>query len=184
MLIREREACGLVDEEIADPFKPESAVHAANPLGKVPVLILPGRLPIIDSPLIVEYLDTSLPGIASLSPSGEARWQSLRQQALADGIMDAAVAIVFEKARTDTAPSGRWLQRWQQAIVAGVSELEKELDHLRPVPDVGAIAVACALTYLDFRHGGLNWRAGAEGLARWLEEVVQRPSMIATQPVQ
>jgi glutathione S-transferase len=182
VLVRERQASGLVEEQIADPFDSGSAVQSANPLGKVPALVISGRSAIFDSPLIVEYLDSNLPGAASLPPSGEARWRSLRYQALADGIMDAGVSMVFEKARSDSTPSARWMDRWRTAILGSVAMLEDEVQDLPTFPDVGAIAVACALCYLDFRHAALNWRADAEKLVLWLEDATRRPSMTATEP--
>ena len=182
VLIRERDATAYVDEEIAQPLENPPALREANPLGKVPVLLVPGQDPIIDSPVIVEYLDCNLPGNSSLPKTGTARWRALGQQAIGDGILDAAFSIVAEKGRKDATVSAFWLDRWCVAIMSGVALLETKAAELARVPDVGSISIACALDYLDFRHPDLNWRSSAPLLTTWHEHAVARSSFLETRP--
>lgn len=182
VFVRERGAQPLVSEIVMQPFDGPPALLSANPLGKVPVLQLEGGTSLMDSPLIVEFLDVNLPGEPTLPIGGVRRWATLRRQAIADGLMDAAVAIVFERQRHDAAPSEHWVNRWTQAIERSVLALEAEATQLAPSPDIGSIAVACALGYLDFRHGDLEWRSNAPQLSQWFRQQANRSSMLDTAP--
>ena len=151
-----------------------------NPLSKVPSLTLDDGTHLYDSPVICEYLD-SLHGGAKMFPaSGQARWTALRRQALADGMMDAAVARRGESRRpaNEQSPAGMELQRAK--VVAGLDVLEAEADKLGSGIDIGLISIACALSYLDFRFASEEWRKGHPKLARWFEAFAKRPSMQST----
>lgn len=183
VFLREKQLSDQVSEVMVDPLH-DGKIRKTNPLGKVPVLLLPNAEPLFDSPLIIEYLDATLKDTSSAQISGEQCWQTLRWQALADGMMDAAVAIVFEKNRTDATPSAFWMDRWATSIKSGVAVMERQADCLADYPDIGSIATGCMLGYLDFRHADLAWRSAAPRLARWYEAIVSRQSMLATMPVE
>lgn len=182
VLIRERGALDLFVEEIVNPLETGETLRRVNPLGKIPVLLSSSEAPLFDSPLIIEYLDAVLPGEHLLPSEGENRWRVLRQQALADGIMDAALAMTFEKMRVDAAPSAFWMVRWREAVSRGVLELENRSEELHPLPDIGSIAIACALGYLDLRCEQLHWRKHAPVLAGWYAKAAERQSMRDTTP--
>src|SRR5262245_45917290 len=169
----------------ASGLGPGSEVAKDNPLGKVPCLITDDGLALYDSPVICEYLDSLHNGAKFLPANGPARWSALRRQALADGLMDAAVARVMESRRPDNERSPAFADK-QRAVIAGALDfMEAEADKLgdpEGATDLGAIAVGCALGYMDLRHRTDNWRRGRSKLAKWYEVYAQRPSMKATVP--
>jgi len=181
VLLRERKATAMVEECVVSPFDDMDLVRQANPLAKIPVLLLPEADPLFDSSVIVEYLDAVLPGSTGIK-EGEDRWQTLRRQSLGNGVMDAAVAMTFERTRTDTTPSPFWMERWDAAVRAGVAKLETGAAALGDLSDAGTISIACALAYLDFRHPNMEWRIKAPTLKRWFEETSSRSSMQETAP--
>ncbi|HYF55123.1 MAG TPA: glutathione S-transferase [Salinarimonas sp.] len=177
---------GLADRlEIvpADTLDPNEALRAQNPLGKIPTLVLENGDTLFDSRVIVEYLDALAGGGGVIPASGDARFQALRLQALADGLMDAALMGVYE---TRFRPEGMrvraWLDHQGGKVDRALQALER--DHATPggPVTVGEIAVACALGYLDLRFAGA-WRAGHPRLVAWLEDFEARvPAFGATRP--
>jgi len=169
----------------ASVLGPGSEVAKDNPLGKVPCLIADDGQALYDSPVICEYLDSLHGGPKFFPPAGAARWAALRRQALADGIMDAAVARVMENRRPENERSPVSQEKLRKVIAGALDSLEAEADKLgdpKGTTDIGAITVACALGYMDLRHGADNWRQGRPKLATWYEAYAQRPSMSATVP--
>jgi glutathione S-transferase len=176
---------GLADriEKVAapgSPLKPNREGPAAPPLAKIPALLTDDGQLLYDSPVICEYLDGLHGGAKMFPASGTARWTALRRQALADGMMDAAVARRGESRRpaNEQSPVGMELQRAK--VVGGLAALESEADKLGNGIDIGLISIACALGYLDFRFGAEEWRKGHPKLARWFEDFSKRPSMQST----
>ena len=189
MLVIEKGLNDRVEVVVANPLQDPPELLAANPLAKVPALIVeplvePGGGPgftLFDSPLLCAYLDgLSVPRL--IPEAGPERWQVLRREALADGITDAAVSSVMEGRRIESQRSPEWLARWRSAILRGVVELDKEAVALGERFDLGAIASAAALAYLDFRVPQIDWRAQAPRLSTWLEGVRSRESFAATVP--
>ncbi|MFN6956562.1 MAG: glutathione S-transferase C-terminal domain-containing protein, partial [Acetobacteraceae bacterium] len=132
--------------------------------------------------VIVEYLD-GLPGGPRLIPEGgAARLRALTLQALADGLCDAAVALRYETAvRPEALRWPEWSAGQTTKVVASLDTLERAwLSHLASTLDIGVIATACALGYLDYRFAALGWREGRPGLAAWYQGFAARPSMQAT----
>lgn len=182
ILIREKNAVSLVAEERVSALEDPASLHAANPLGKVPALLLDDGSTLFDSPVICEYLDATLGGPALLPVTGAARWTDLRLQAIGDGIADAAVSLTFEKNRPEGERSANWIGRWRRAILRSVDLLEREHQSLTVPPILGTIAVGSALSYLDFRHADLGWRDGRPGLAAIHATLSARPSFAETAP--
>jgi glutathione S-transferase len=161
------------------PVEPSAALNQTNPIGKIPALITDEGVEFYDSPVICEYLD-SLQGARLFPASGPARWDVLRQQALADGIMDAAVLVRYET----------WLRpaelRWNDWTEGQTSKIERALDVLEGQVvglaglTIGTISIACALGYLDLRLGHLVWRDRRPQLSSWLADFAQRPSFQST----
>jgi len=147
----------------------------------VPTLVLDDGRTLYDSPLIAEYLDALPRDCPALIPSvGTMRWEVLRQQALGDGILDAAVALVMEMRRADAQQSTHWKARWQSAIKRALLVMEPDSAGFDNRVTLGQISFASALGYLDFRLPAIDWRAIAPGAANWYADFSKRPSMKAT----
>lgn len=172
---------GLADRvEIAvvKPFEDES-VREVNPLSKVPCMLTDDGKPLHDSRVICEYLD-DLAGAGLFPKSGEARWRALTLQSLADGMGDAAVRTAQERRRAEGDRHADVIERQLKAIEAALDLFETEdLSGWQ----IGEIAVAAQLGYLDFRSI-LDWRAGRPRLDAWYERASKRDSMVATEPWQ
>ena len=154
-------------------------VFAANPLGKVPVLLRPGLPALFDSDLICAYLDTLHDGPRLIPAEGEARWQALRVQAIAQGLAQAGIAVRWETVRRPEAlryPALR--EGYTDKLIASYDWLESELDTEGPI-DVGHIALATALSWLEFRELP-SFRRQRPRLSAWLDAFETRPSMQAT----
>jgi glutathione S-transferase len=165
------------------PLEPNGATVAANPLGKIPALERPDGPTLYDSRVITRYLD-SLHGGPKLYPEGAALWSTLTLEALADGLLDAAVLTVYEaRLRPEDRRFAAWTDAQRGKIARALDALESEwLAHLKGPTDAGAIAVASALGYLDFRFPDIDWRATRPGLAGWFEIAATRPGFAETAP--
>jgi glutathione S-transferase len=159
---------------------PASGLIKENPLGKVPSLTLDDGTHLYDSPVICEYLDTLHAGGKMFPAAGPARWTALRRQALADGMMDAAVARRGESLRPDGERSAAAMEAQRRKVATGLDALEAEADRLGEGIDIGLIAIGCALGYLDFRFADEDWRKDHPKLARWFGTFSSRPSMKTT----
>jgi len=164
------------------PLDTGQAPVAHNPLGKVPTLARPDGPAIYDSRVICAYLDQFAQ--SGLYPDGARRWDALTLEATADGMLDAALAMVYEsRLRPEDirfAPfvEGQWLK-----IARSLDMLEARwISYLAGPVCIGQIATACALSYLDLRHNTRNWRDGHPTLATWHLKFAQRDSMRATEP--
>lgn len=168
-------------EVTASPLGGEDRINTANPLGKIPALIRADGPAIYDSRVITRFLDAH--ARAGFYP--EARlWEVLTLEATADGIMDAAVGIIYEKRHR---PEEMWFHPWLDGqwtkIMRALDAVEwKWMSHLAGPLDMGQIGVACALGYLDLRHGDKHWRDGRPALADWYTQFAKRPSMKDTVP--
>jgi glutathione S-transferase len=173
-----RERIEIVPVHVS-PVEPSDALNQTNPIGKIPALIADDGAELYDSAVICEYLD-SLQGPRLFPASGPARWQVLRQHALADGILDAAVLLRYE---TWLRPAPLRWQEWTDGqsskIARGLDVLEGEVAGLTGLT-IGSISIACALGYLDLRFGDMFWRDRRPQLSSWLEDFAQRPSFEST----
>jgi glutathione S-transferase len=161
------------------PVIPHEGVRSSNPLGKIPALITDDGTVLYDSPVICEYLEALAGGNRIFPPAGAARWTALRRQALADGMMDAAVLTRYEQAvRPKELRWEPWVDGQFLKIRTALDALERE--DLAGAFDIGTISIACALSYLDLRFAGEGWRTSRPRLAAWLASVSQRPSLAAT----
>lgn len=161
----------------------DSPIYENNPLGKVPCLVLDDGRSIFDSPVICEYLDALIPAVVLFPVQGEARWKALRFQAIADGIMDAAVLGLRETMRDPQEQSQDWIAHQNNIRQASLQCLENEINELAGGPlTIGQVAIACALSYLDLRYGDENWQAHYPKLAKWHDVFKKRPSMAETEP--
>jgi len=161
------------------PTRRNEQVFAENPLGKVPVLLRPGRPPLFDSDVICAYLDTLHEGRKLIPPEGEPRWQALRVQAVAQGLAEAGIAVRWETVRRPAELRyGPLRDGYIEKLISSYDWLENELD-VGAAPHVGHIAVATALGWLEFRELP-SFRERRPRLTAWYDEFAQRVSMRAT----
>jgi glutathione S-transferase len=159
----------------------EPALIAANPLSKIPCLITGDGTSLFDSRVICEYLDSIEDGTLPMFPrAGRGRWRALKQQAMADGILDAAVLLRRELQNPRDAARDAWNARQKAAISRTLDELEKDPPH--EAIDIGSIAVACALGYLDFRFGAEPWRPAHPRLNTWFAAFEKNAPIARTVP--
>ncbi|MDE1173215.1 MAG: glutathione S-transferase [Parvibaculaceae bacterium] len=182
VLVHEKGCAEQVEYILAATMEDPAALHAANPLGRVPALITPEGTPVIESDVICAYLDEVLPGQKLIPSEGPAHWQSLYRQSLGDGIMEAAIRLIYEKNRPESERSAMWMARWKRAIDRSVIALEADMGVAQSGLDIGGIAVACALGYIDFRHPDIEWRANAPRLSGWYATMSARPSFVESNP--
>ena len=161
---------GLIDdiELQGGPSGDDDVIYQQNPLGKIPVLVTADGRAIYDSPVILEYLDAiTTPGSLIPTESG-ARFDALRLQALADGILDAAILIIYEgRYRPDQQPYEPWLDFQRGKIERTLDVLAADPPPAEPIT-VGTNALASGLGYLDFRKQ-VEWRARNPALIPWLD---------------
>ncbi|MEZ5926558.1 MAG: glutathione S-transferase [Hyphomicrobiaceae bacterium] len=171
-----------IQVETTDTNDPDGSLRKQNPLGKIPTLVLEDGFCLYDSHVICEYLD-SLHAGARLIPDGPARWPALRLAALADGLMEAALLLVYEKRiRPEATWNSQWIDMQQQKIDTGLDHLEESQGPIGARPDIGEIGLACALGYLDLRHQG-KWRGSHPRLVKWLEDFAAKVPAFETTKV-
>jgi glutathione S-transferase len=166
----------------AHPVNRDRSVVERNPLGKIPTLVTDAGTALFDSRVICEYLNGL--GDGHLLPAaGEARFAILTDQALADGLMDAAVLARYESAlRPEQLRWPDWSGGQMEKVSSALSDFERRAAAWEGRVDLGVIAVGCALGYLDFRYAGIEWRAPNPSLARWYEQFAVHESMAKTRP--
>jgi glutathione S-transferase len=164
------------------PVNRDPKLSARNPLGKAPTLLTDEGAVLFDSRVICEYLDALGGGRLTPAP-GPARWVALTEQALGDGIMDAAVLVRYEDtARPAALRWAGWVDGQLSKVRHGLDEIERRAAGFGDRVDAGTIALGCALGYLDFRFASLEWRAGRPAAAAWFGRFGERESMVATRP--
>ncbi|MEM7215653.1 MAG: glutathione S-transferase N-terminal domain-containing protein [Pseudomonadota bacterium] len=179
---------GVIDQlEIIDaattPLTPHEGLQLDNPLGKIPTLVLEEGQSIFDSRVICEYLDGLHDGDKMIPHDGMERINSLVAQSIGDGIMDAAVGIRYEQAlRPEEKQWDEWLDGQFRKISQSLDVLENWRGARIQDMHIGSIAVASALSYLDFRQPQFEWREGRPVLTQMLATFSERTSMIETDP--
>lgn len=157
-------------------------LFAANPLGKVPALLLANGEALFDSPVICDYLD-SLSGHALLPPSGWQHWEIRRWEALADGVMDAAYnRVMEERSRPAHERSPAAMTRWETEIERTLSHLETRIDTLGADLTLAHLALGAAIGYLEFRLPHLLKTTTYPQTLAWYARFHERPAMQLTQP--
>ncbi|HLU79087.1 MAG TPA: glutathione S-transferase N-terminal domain-containing protein [Burkholderiaceae bacterium] len=169
---------------LEDVWAQDSNIQQHNPLGKVPCLIMDDGGALFDSRVIVEYLDTLSPVGRLLPPPGRDRAAVKCWEAIADGVLDAAVAITIENHRRDPQfRSQAWVDRQFGKINAALDHMNRSLEE-QPAFCMGVnfsladVAVGCALGYLDLRFEDLGWRQQFPNLQRLEEKLRSRPSFV------
>lgn len=187
VMVQIRES-GLTDriEEISvsgSPLDPGSLPLEQNPLGKIPALVPAGDgAAIYDSRVICRYLD-DISG-AGLYPTGGDLWPVLTLEATADGILEAALLMVYEgRLRPEELRYAPWVEGQWQKIARALDTIEgRWMGLLGGRLTMAHVAVAVALGYLEFRHAARDWRQGRPALAAWEKQFAARPAMVQTAP--
>jgi glutathione S-transferase len=172
-----------------DVWSADTLISASNPLGKVPCLIMEGAEAVFDSRVIVEYLDTLSPVGKLIPTSGRERAEVKTWEALADGILDAAILARLEATwagREDGQRSQAWIDRQMGKITVSLQAMSRGLGDKAFCSGVhfslSDVAVGCALGYLDFRFPAINWRADHPNLDKLQAKLALRQSFADTLP--
>jgi len=165
------------------------AILSSNPLGKVPVLVMEGGEAVFDSRVIVEYVDTLSPVGRLIPASGRERVEVRTWEALADGLLDAAVSARMERIwahRTEAQRSEAWIERQMVRINACLRSISQGLGEkafcVGTHFSLADIAVGCALQWLEFRFPEITWRTNYPNLGRLADKLAARQSFIDTAP--
>jgi glutathione S-transferase len=169
------------------PWLPGSRIPKLNPLGKVPALLTDDGEVFFDSPVIAGYIET-LPSAVTLLPSGGIERVRVRQtEALADGIIDAGVAIFLEGVRPEEQRNPVNIDRQAAKIVSGLDYLEKRLQGRQWLDgermQLGDIAAVNALAFISARITQIDWKSARPALTAYAERIFSRPSFTTTQPL-
>jgi glutathione S-transferase len=174
---------------LEDVWAADTTISQSNPLGKVPCLVMEGGEALFDSRVIVEYLDTLSPVGKLIPPVGRERAEVKTWEALADGVMDAAVLARLEAnwaGRAKGQRSQAWIDRQLAKIDASLKSMSQGLGE-KPFCagiylSLADIAVGCALGYLDFRFPDIDWRGSYPNLGKLHDKLMTRPSFADTKP--
>jgi len=157
----------------------------ANALARIPTLVLDDGSSLIDSPVICEYLDSLGDDAYARSGSGDHVWAVKHLHAFADGVTDTVFSIAMERRRDENEQSPGYIQKQIARIARGVSALNAQVSSFADTPNLGEIAVACCLGYMDLRlSNDIDWRKDNSALADWFAEISKRPSLAQTKPPQ
>ncbi len=165
------------------PTKPEPTISKSNPLAKIPTLVTDDGVPLYDSRVICEYLDSLHGGRKMYPAAGPARWTTKRLEALGDGMTDAGILARYEVSmRPADKQWPEWIAGQSAKVQQALDVLEGEVAGFAGEPDIGQISVACSIGWLEFRKPAGDNRAGRPKLFAWYDNFAKRPSMAATAP--
>jgi len=177
------------DYVLADVWADQATISLSNPLGKVPCLVMEGGEAIFDSRVIVEYVDGLSPVGKLIPPQGRERAEVKTWEALADGVLDAAILARLEATwtgRTKAQRSQAWIDWQLDKVKSALAAMSKGLGEKAYCTGVhlslADIAVGVTLEYLDFRFPDIAWREQYPNLAKLLDKLAQRQSFIDTRP--
>ena len=173
IVAHEKSLMDSLDLREVDPWSDPPELLAANPLAKVPALIADDGTLLTESTAICLFLDAL--GQGRKLVEGE-RWRTMARVGLAQGLIDAAFAIVIERRRPAAQQSADWIARQRRAIARTLPQVKAPGERF----DLGDISLACGLAYMDFRLPEIPWRTDRSDLAQWLDQVNRRPAMRAT----
>ncbi|GIZ52959.1 glutathione S-transferase C-terminal domain-containing protein [Noviherbaspirillum aridicola] len=168
-------------------WAPDTRIQQSNPLGKVPCLVMEDGGAMFDSRVIVEYLDTLTPVCKLIPPNGRERAEVKCWEALADGVVDAAILVRLERTlRPEAQQSDEWVERQMSKVHAGLKAMAAGL---KDTPyccgthyTLADVAVGCALGWMSFRFPEIDWRADYQNLAKLFDKLSERQSFKDTVP--
>jgi glutathione S-transferase len=181
IVAREKGLAGRIEEIAVDPYADAPELMATNPVVQVPTLVAEDGLPLTDSLVICEYLDALGDGPRLVPADGAERLRVRRLETLANGALEMGVKRVLELRRPEHERSPSWIARWTRNLGRALDALEAAAPRPEPL-DVGVVTTGLLLTWLDFRHPDIDWRAGRPGLVALQATLEQRPSFAETAP--
>jgi len=172
--------------ELENVWAPDTQIQLLNPLGKVPCLVTDDGGALFDSRVIVEYMDTLSPYNRLIPQAGRERAAVRCWEALADGVLDAAVTVFKERQRPAEQVSHEWIDRQLSKIHAALKAMSESLGDQAfcrgNAVSLADLAAGCALAYLAFRFPEIDWRTPYPNLSKLHDKMAARPSFIDTQP--
>ena len=181
VVAHEKDLSGELELVWTDPWASEDKLLAVTPFSKVPVLIARDGLPLLESACICDYLDEHGRGKRLMPPSGDDRLRAQRKLGLGRGLIDVSFGAVIQKRFGAADAPSTLFERWRVSVVRAVHTLEKDAPSNIEV-DLGDLAIAVALSYVDFRMPDVGWHAKAPRLSAWYDRMSARRSMMATAP--
>ncbi|MHA6692501.1 glutathione S-transferase [Devosia sp. A449] len=164
------------------PVNRDATIQPVNPLGKIPAARTDDGLFLFDSRVICEYLDARFNGTI-FPKTGAERWQALTRQALADGLLDAALLHRYEMVgRPANLQWEEWRAGQHSKVVDALISMDEQVGEFGATFDIGTITFAAALGYLDFRFADFDWRKDHPRLRDWFAKISDRPSVSVTVP--
>lgn len=176
VMIREFGLGDRIDEVESHPFDDDPELLKANPLGRVPCLVLDDGQAYTESALIADFL------CEQADRSWPRDWNDRRLEALGNGLLDLTVARRVEMVRDEGIQSAYWISRRERGIMRAVDELETVVGALDTIEAQGPLTMAVALSYMDFRYPESDWRTGRPQLAGLLDAWQQRAGFAMTAP--
>lgn len=177
------QVAGVADRAQVTPVDYKADAYGAiNPLKKVPALELDDGSVLIDSPVICAYLASLGDGAKVIPVEATARWRSLSLEALADGVTDAGVLIFIERRRDENPQSTAWIDLQTGKINAALDAIEAQAADYGARADIGVLAVAASVAWLEFRAVVPGIREGRARLSAWLDAISDRDFMVQTAP--
>ena len=182
VVIREKGLLPKVEEVAIDfPYKSDPGHLAANPIGQVPALVADDGVTFFDSTLICAYLDSLSGAPRLLPPEGPDHWRVRRLETIGDGMMEMTVKQVLESRRPEQEQSALWRGYWMGGLERALDTAEANAPDPSSL-NIGAISLAIAATYLDFRLPSLDWRSSHPKLYALRDALEQRDSFKETYP--
>jgi glutathione S-transferase len=173
---------GDVEVEMHDPWSNSPELLALNPLSRVPALVLSNGVVFYDSKMIVDYIESTMPGPRFIPESGAARWYVLQAQAHADNLLDIGIRSLLERRRPAEKQIKDKIMRDELAVARGITSMGKIIKGLDTRLNLGHISLAVALGWVDFRLPHIKWREKQPSLSAWYQDMRLRPSMQSTAP--
>ena len=173
-----------VEIEMHNPWDDPAELIAVNPLSRVPALVLGNGVVFYDSKLIADYIETNMQGPKMVPESGAQRWFVLQAQAHADNLIEVGIRALLERRRPEDKQIKDKIMRDEVAVARGIGAAAKIVNGFDKQINLGQIAIACALGFVDFRLPHMKWRERHPELSAWYQTMRLRPSMQATVPVE
>ncbi len=168
---------------VTSMLRPNPELMKHNPWSKIPTLVLDDGMALIDSDVIMEYLDSLHDGPKLHPQAPQWRWRALRWRAFGSEMLDALILWRNERERQPERQLPQLIDAFRLKVKTGMEFLEREAEELQAAPlNVGHIAIACALGYQNQRFAEHQWLSGHPRIAAWFAQFAQRPSFIATEP--
>jgi glutathione S-transferase len=181
IVAREKGLADRIEEIAVDPYANTPELVAANPIAQAPCLIAEDGEPIINSPLICEYLDEIGSGARLVPDDAAGRLRVRRLDALANAALEMGVKLVLEKRRPEAERSPSWTVRWTENMARALDALDMALPEGDDL-DMGVITAGVAATWIGFRHPDFDWRTGRPRLVALRDRLEARPSFLETFP--